>query len=185
MGPGGRAERAVRREKKIKIATGTTMASAARGKAMARRVDEWVSETAASASRGLVVLSPVPFPGDDESDEQRERADSNESGSDASVCRSPEYGTGGLNDNDSITEDEQSEEQEKRSLQEEEEEEEEDECAEWEDKSQESETELEVAGGGYPGFKDNSKKSNTKPSPSVLCVECLDWFQEKADVGFY
>ena len=38
--------------------------------------------------------------------------------------------------------------------------------AEWKDNSQESETELEVAGGGYPGFKDNSKNSNTKPSPS-------------------
>ena len=25
---------------------------------------------------------------------------------------------------------------------------------------------MEVAGGGYPGFKDNSKNSNTKPSPS-------------------
>ena len=29
-----------------------------------------------------------------------------------------------------------------------------------------SETELEVAGGGYPGFKDKRKKCSTKPSPS-------------------
>ena len=33
---------------------------------------------ATSASRGLVVPSPVPCQGDDESDEQCERADSNE-----------------------------------------------------------------------------------------------------------
>ena len=77
------------------------------------------------------------------------------------------YGTGGLNDNDTVTDDQQSEEEEERSLEEkEEQEEEEDECAEWEGKSQETETELEVAAGGYPGFMDNSNKSNTKPSPS-------------------
>ena len=122
------------------------MASVGRVKAMARRADEWVSETAASASRGLVVSSPVPFPGDDESDEERERADSNESGDDASARRSPEYGTGGLNDNITITDDEQFEEQEEEFVEQEEEEEE---CSEGEDKSQVSQTESEVAGGGY------------------------------------
>ena len=118
-GPGwsGRTGRPSR--KKIKIATGTTMASAACGKAMARRVDDWASETAAPDSRGLVRPSPVPSSGDEESDEEREGADSNESGDDASARRSPEYGTGGLNDNGTITDDQQSEEEEDRSLEEE------------------------------------------------------------------
>ena len=109
------------------------MASGGRVKAMARRVEEWVSETATSASRGLVVPSPVPCPGDDESDEERERADSNGSVDDASGRRSPEYGTGGLNDNITITDDEQFEEQEEEIAEQEEEEEE---CSECEDKSE-------------------------------------------------
>ena len=70
-------------------------------------MDDWVTESAAPALRRLIVLSPVPFPDGDECDEEREWADSNESGSDASARKSPEYGTGGLNDNDTITDEEQ------------------------------------------------------------------------------
>ena len=86
------------------------MASSGRVKAVARRVNEWVSQTAASASRRLVVPSPVPSPDMDQCEEERERADSNELADDASGRRSPEYGTGGLNDNVTIT-DEEAEEQ--------------------------------------------------------------------------
>ena len=143
------------------------MASAARGKAVARRENDWASQTAASTSRRLVVPSPVPSSGHEESDEERVSTDSNESDSDASDCSSGDSGTGGLNDKDTFTDDQQSEEDDERSLEEEEEEEEEeDEGEECEEMSEESETELEVAAGGYPGFKDNRKKSNTKPSPS-------------------
>ena len=108
------------------------MATAGRVKAVARRVDEWVTETAVPASRrDLIVPSPVPLPGDDECDEECQRTESNESGSDASFRKSPEHGTGGLNDNVTITDDEESREHVKRSVQEEEEEE--DEFSEWEE----------------------------------------------------
>ena len=73
MGPGGRAERAVRRGKKIKIATGTTMASAARGKAMARRGDEWRTQSAVRSLHGLHVPSPLLSSDDDDSDEERKK----------------------------------------------------------------------------------------------------------------
>ena len=85
------------------------MASSGRVKAVARRVEDWVSQTAASASRDLVVPSPVPSPDEDECEYERERAYSNESADDASGRRSPEYGTGGLNDNVTITDEEEEE----------------------------------------------------------------------------
>ena len=125
------------------------MASGGRIKRIARRVDEWVSQTAASTSRGLNVPSPVSFPEDDECEEERERADSNESpDDDASGRRSPEYGTGGFNDNVTISDEdeEEIEEQEDEIVEQEEEEEE---CSDDEDKSEVSQTVLEVAGGGY------------------------------------
>ena len=144
---------------------GIAMATRGRIKHRAQRVDDWASQTAVSGSRELVVPSPVPSSGHE--DEERVSTDSNESDSDASDCSSGDSGTGGLNDKDTFTDDQQSEEDDERSLEEEEEEEEEeDEGEECEEMSEESETELEVAAGGYPGFKDNSKKSNTKPSPS-------------------
>ena len=109
--------------------------------------------------------SPVPFEEDDECDEERQRADSNESADDASGPRSTEYGMGGLNDNVTITdEDEEQIEEQEDEIGEQEEKEEE--CSEGEDKSQVSQTELEVAGGGYHGFKDRRKKYSSKPSPS-------------------
>ena len=74
------------------------MASAARGQAMARPEDDWESQTDASASRRLVVSSRDPSSGDEESDEERERTDSNESGSDASDRSSADCGTPGLED---------------------------------------------------------------------------------------
>ena len=131
------------------------MASGGRIKRIARRVDEWVSQTAASTSRFLNVPSPVSFPDEDECEEERERADSNESANDASGRRSPEYETGGLNDNVTIS-DEDEEEIEEQEDEIAEQEEEEEECSDDEDKSEVSQTELEVAGGGYHGFKDRN-----------------------------
>ena len=49
------------------------MASAARGKAMARRVDEWVTQTAVRSLRGLHVPSPLQSSDDDDSDEERKK----------------------------------------------------------------------------------------------------------------
>ena len=123
------------------------MASGVRIKSIARRVDDWVSQTAASRSRRLVVPSPVPFQEDDECEEERETADSNESADDASGRRSPEFGTGGLNENDIISDqdEEQIEEQEDEFVQQQEEEED---CSDDEDKSEVSRIELEIAGGG-------------------------------------
>ena len=146
--------------------TGTTMASGGRIKRIARRVDDWVTETAAPAKRrDLIVPSPVPLPGDDEDDEERQRTDSNESGSDASGRSSPEYGTGGLNDTVTISDDEEPRENVERSI--EDEEEEEAEFSEEEQQSQDSDdAEFEQGAGGYPGFKDKMKQKSTKASPS-------------------
>ena len=142
------------------------MASGGRIKRIARRVDEWVSQTAASTSRFLNVPSPVSFPDEDECEEERERADSNESpDDDASGRRSPEYGTGGFKDNVTISDEheEEIEEQEDEIVEQQEEEEE---CSDDEDNSEVSGTELEIAGGGYHGFKDSRKQYSWKPSPS-------------------
>ena len=110
------------------------MATGGRIKRRAQRVDDWVSQAAASTSRRLVVPSPVPFPEEDECDEERETADSNElSDDDGSGRRSPEYGTGGFNENDTISDqdEEQIDEQEDEIVQQEEEEED---CSDDEDK---------------------------------------------------
>ena len=142
------------------------MASGGRIKCIARRVDDWVSQTAASASRHLNVPSPVSFP-DDECEEERETADSNETpDDDASGRRSPEFGTGGFNENDTISDqdEEQIEEQEDEIVQQQEEE---GDCSDDEDKSEVS-LELEIAGGGYHGLKSSRNKYSSKRSPSSV-----------------
>ena len=49
------------------------MASAGRVKAVARRRDEWVTQTAVRSLRGLHVPSPLLSPDDDDSDEERKK----------------------------------------------------------------------------------------------------------------
>ena len=144
------------------------MATGGRIKRRAQRVDDWVSQAAASTSRRLVVPSPVPFPKEDECDEEGETADSNElSDDDGSGRRSPEYGTGGFNENDTSSDqdEEQIDEQEDEIVQQEEEEED---CSDEEDKSEVSGIELEIAGGGYHGLKGSRKKYSSKRSPSSV-----------------
>ena len=52
------------------------MASAGRVKAVARRSDEWVTQTAVRSLRGLHVPSPLLSPDDDDSDEKRKKIQS-------------------------------------------------------------------------------------------------------------
>ena len=60
----------------MKIGTGTTMASAGRVKAMARRVDEWIMQLAVHSLHGLHVPSPLLSSNDDDSDEERKKIQS-------------------------------------------------------------------------------------------------------------
>ena len=55
---------------------GTAMASAARGKAMARRVDEWTTQSAVRSLHGLHVPSPLLSSDDDDSDEESKKIQS-------------------------------------------------------------------------------------------------------------
>ena len=52
------------------------MASVARGKAMAQRVDEWRTQSAVRSLHGLHVPSPLLSSDDDDSDEERKKIQS-------------------------------------------------------------------------------------------------------------
>ena len=128
------------------------MASRGRVKAIAQRTRNWVRETAPSPDSDSDVTSLESSSDEDESDEEPQRFQSRTTHSDSSPCKSPEFGTGGLNDNETISDDvEASDGQDKARS---EAAEENDERSEDHEDIEASDVKSEVGEGRFPGYKE-------------------------------
>ena len=142
-----------------------------RVKRVAQRTREWVRQTAPTLDSDSDILSLASSSDEEDSDIEIERKKSLDKPSASSREKSPEYGTGGLVDNETVTsEAEDSDKEDKSSILASEDVLEEDEEDEDED-DEDSDFISERGEGGFPGFKQQDKqkkiaKRKAKASPS-------------------